>query len=376
MQGYLTAEISISAVEHNLALLRERIGPNTALCAVVKADCYGHGLEALLGAISRSADCLAVATPAEAVQLRRMGYERPILAFLSPCAFEDGEELRQVLDELLDAHVTMTVTARRDLPAIAEAARRVGAAAEVHVKVDTGMTRSGISPDDAPSLAEQIRNTGGVNLTGLYTHLATADEADKGPAAEQLACFGAVLKAIPHRSELTVHAANSAATIDIPEAHFDMVRPGLAVYGYQPSDQMHNRLPLRPALRLWAPLILVKQVPAGSGVGYGLTCTLDRPSTLGLVPIGYADGYLRRLSNRATVRVRDSDVPIRGCVSMDQIVIDLTDVPGPRVGEPVEIISPDPAAGHSVESLARLAGTIPYEVTCRLGRRVRRVLAD
>ena len=376
MQPYLTAEVSISAVRHNLALLRERIGPGVALCPVVKADCYGHGLDVLLGAICESADRLAVATPAEALHLRQLGCRRPILAFFSPCAFDDGAERRQFLEGLVDEQITMTVTAGRELPAIAEAARRVGAEADVHLKVDTGMNRSGVPAADAPSLAEQVRRTDGVKLTGVYTHLAGADEADKGPAAEQLARFGAVLEAIPHRSALTVHAANSAATIDIPESHFDMVRPGVSVYGYQPSDQMHTRLPLRPALRLWAPLILVKQVPAGSRVGYGLTCTLDRPSTLGLAPVGYADGYLRCLSNRATVRIRGSDVPILGRVSMDQIAIDLTDVPAPKVGEPVEIISRDPADPHSVEGLARLAGTIPYEVTCRLGRRVRRVAVN
>ena len=153
-----------------------------------------------------------------------------------------------------------------------------------------------------------------------------------------------------------------------------MVRPGIAVYGYQPSDQMHNRLPLRPALRLWGRLMQIKTVPAGSRCGYGLTHTFDRPSRLGLVPVGYADGYLRSLSGKGVMRVAGREVAVCGRVSMDQVIVDLTDLPQVRVGQKVEIISPDPAAPNSVEGLSRLAGTIPYELTCRLGPRVRRVL--
>ena len=153
-----------------------------------------------------------------------------------------------------------------------------------------------------------------------------------------------------------------------------MIRPGIALYGYQPSDQISTRLPLRPCLRLTGRLMQVKDVPAGSRCGYGLTYRFDRPSRTGLVPVGYGDGYLRSLSNRATMRIRGRDVPIRGRVAMDQIIIDLTDVAGAKVGDEVEIISSDPSAPHSVENLARLAGTIPYEITVRLGRRVRRRL--
>jgi alanine racemase len=178
------------------------------------------------------------------------------------------------------------------------------------------------------------------------------------------------------RDGLIRHAANSAATIDLPQSHFDMVRPGIALYGYQPSDAMHRKLPLRPALRLVGRLMQTKTLPAGSACGYGLTHTFRRDSVVGLVPIGYGDGYLRCLSNRASVRVAGRDVPVCGRVSMDQIIVDLTDAPAARVGDEAEVISNDPSTPHSVENLARLAGTIPYEITCRLGRRVKRVLVD
>ena len=375
MQSYLNAEISASAVQANLALLRQRLAPATKICAVVKANCYGHGLETLLGLMDERVDCLGVATPEEAIYLRRLGYERPILMFFSACAYADGNELHDALDELIAQAVTLTVVAPAEVSSVAEAAARVGAQAEVHVKIDTGMGRSGIRPESAPELIEQVRRQPAVRLTGLYTHFATADEADKAFTLQQLKQFLDVASAAG-RAGLTLHAANSAAAIDLPETHLDMIRPGIAMYGYQPSEHMRNRLPLRPCLRLTGRLMQVKDVPAGSRCGYGLAYRFERPSRIGLVPVGYGDGYLRSLSNRATMRIGGRDVPIRGRVAMDQIIIDLTDSPEASVGDEVEIISADASAAHSVENLARLAGTIPYEITVRLGRRVRRKLVD
>jgi alanine racemase len=375
MEGYLTAEISAAAVRHNAALLRACIAPGTQLCAVVKADCYGHGLTTLLGVLSGLADRLAVASPEEALDLRRLGCELPILVFFPPCAYADEAQLHDTLAELVRQDVTLTVAAAQEVAAIGRAARREGAEAEVHVKIDTGMGRGGAGPDLAPRLVEHVRRETGIRLTGLYTHFAAADATDKTFARDQLARFLEAADAIG-AAGLTRHAANSAATIDLPETHLDMIRPGIALYGCQPSDKMHNRLPLKPALRLTGRLMQIKTLPAGSRCGYGLTHTFTRDTRVGLVPVGYADGYMRCLSNRATMRIRGRDVPVRGRVSMDQVIIELTDVPEAAVGDEVEIISNDPAAPHSVEALARLADTIPYEITCRLGQRARRVLVD
>jgi alanine racemase len=216
-----------------------------------------------------------------------------------------------------------------------------------------------------------------MRLTGVYTHLASADEADKTAAREQLARFEDVLHSCDVREPILRHAANSAALADLPEAHYDMVRPGIALYGCPPSDELHHPLDLQPALRLTAHLMQVKTVPAGTAVGYGLTCRFDRETRVGLVPVGYGDGYLRSLSGRgATMRIRGCDAPVCGRISMDQTVIDLTDVPAAEVGDEVEILSPDPGAPHSAAALAALAGTIPYELLCRLGDRVRRRLVD
>jgi alanine racemase len=185
-----------------------------------------------------------------------------------------------------------------------------------------------------------------------------------------------VVGACGGRDELVLHAANSAAVIDMPQTHLDMVRPGLAIYGYQSSEEMHSRPELRPALRLVARVMQIKDVPSGASCGYGLTYAFDRPSRLALVPVGYADGYLRYFSNRATMYVAGGYAPVRGRVSMDQTILDVTDIPTAAVGDEVEIISRDPSQPHSVENLAQLARTIPYEITCLLGERVRRILVE
>ncbi|MEX0775154.1 MAG: alanine racemase [Phycisphaeraceae bacterium] len=384
--GYLRAEISAAAIRWNLGLLREGLAPRTHLCAVVKADCYGHGLATLLPVLARSADCLAVATPTEALALRHLGYHGLVLVF-SACAYGDGAQIVATLDDLIEQQITLSVASAAEIVNIAASGLRVGKRASVHIKLDSGMGRSGLLPASVGVVVKQLRQHPVVDFTGIYTHLATADEADKSFALEQFRRFmqaagniAGVGNSPPQelvgQCPILLHAANSAATIDLPQTHLNMVRPGIALYGYQPSEQMHRRLPLRPALRLLGPLIQVKALTAGSKCGYGLTHAFEVDSRVGLVPIGYADGYLRSLSNRACMRVRGREAPIRGRISMDQTIIDLTDVPEARVGDEVEIISPDPAAPNSVENLARLAGTIPYEITCRLGGRIDRVLVD
>ncbi|MCK4626226.1 MAG: alanine racemase, partial [Phycisphaerae bacterium] len=204
-----------------------------------------------------------------------------------------------------------------------------------------------------------------------------ADDADKTSTLGQFRRFMRTVDECGGRSGLTLHAANSAATIDLPETHLDMVRTGLALYGYQPGENLRNVLPLKPSLRLTGPLVQIKDVRAGSATGYGLTYTFARDARVGLVPVGYADGYPRSLSNVASMRVRGCDCPVRGRVSMDQTVIEITDVPDAAIGDEVEIISPDPSAPNNASNLARLAGTIPYEILSRLGtNRIKRVIVD
>lgn len=316
---------------------------------------------------------LAVSTPYEAIELRSLGYQGPILMFQTIFGFAGGTEREESLSELIAQKITLTLVSHEAIPLISSIAQHLKVTAEVHIKIDTGMGRSGILAAEASDLLQSVEKTPGIKLTGIYTHFADAGADDKTFTFSQLQVFEKIVSCC-NTSGLILHTANSAATIDIPETHLDMVRPGLSIYGYQPSDTMHKRLPLQPALRLLGRLTQTKQVKAGTSCGYGLTHTFTQNEKIGIVPIGYGDGYLRCLSNRAVVSIGGKYAPIRGSVSMDQIIVELTDIPESKVGDEVEIISPDPTTPNSVENLARLANTIPYEITCRLGRRITRVL--
>lgn len=374
--SYLTAEVSAGALRHNFGLIRKSIAPGTDICAVVKGNCYGHGLATTLALLEELTDCFGVATPEEAIVLRQLGCLKPIIMFLPACGWASGQELRQALDRLIIENVVLTLVDVDEVQAVADAGRRVGCQAEAHVMVDTGMGRGGVPFEQAPELIGMVRSEPFIRLTGVYTHFATADEGDLNFTREQLRLLLEAVDSSGGRDGLTLHAANGAAIIQLPETHLDMVRPGIPIYGYAPSDLIKTRWPLKPCLRLTGQLMHIMIAKAGSRCGYGLTYQFAHDTPIGLVPVGYADGYLCSLSNRSTMRIRGRDAPTRGRVSMDQVVLDLTGVPDARVGDEVEIISADPASPHSVANLARLAGTIPYEITCRLGRRVRRVLVD
>ncbi len=368
MKNYLTASISESAIRHNIAVLRGLIGHDVKLCPVVKDDCYGHGMDVLYPVLAELADGFAVASPTEALDLRHRGYEGFILCFLS--AYFDDYDIQ---DELVRQGITQTVMSKSALASAQAAAERTGGTAPVHLKIDTGMGRLGVPARQAADMVTTIKETPGIKLTGIYTHFATADEVDKTATLEQLKIFKTVW---PVGGDVIHHAANTAAIIDLPETHFEMVRPGIAVYGCHPSEQLHNRIEFKPCMSVMAKLIAVKHVPKGSRCGYGLTHEYDRDSRVGIVPIGYGDGYFRNLSNKAVVRINGMDAPVCGRVSMDQMTVDVTDIPDVQVGGEVEIISADPTAPNSVENLARLADTISYEITCHLGHNMQHVLVD
>ena len=371
MDGYLRAEISVSAIQHNVGLIRGLLSPGVKLCPVVKANAYGHGIREIMGVLGQAADMLGVATCSEAVALRDLGWQRPVIMFTTAGPSDAG-----ALAELIAHDVALTLSTMDEVALLTEAAAKAHRPAEVHVKIDTGMTRGGILPDAAPALVAEVRACEAVRLTGMYTHFACAEDADKSATLEQMRRFSAAVDACGGRSGLTVHAANSAATIDLPQTHLDMIRPGLALYGCQPSETLEQVLPLRPALRLTAPIVLIKDVPAGAACGYGHTYRFEKDARVALVPVGYADGYFRALSNVSAMRVDGVDCPVRGRVSMDQTIIEVTDAPAPKVGQSVEIISTDPDAPHCAGHLARLAGTIPYEILSRLGDRITRVIVE
>jgi len=369
MRHYLRAQVSLQAVRHNLAVIRGRLPAGCKLCAVVKADAYGHGLPSLLKTISAGSDALAVATAPEALDVRRMGYQGPLLATMA-CGAQSGGEQLEAAAEAIRNGVQLTITDVAEVTSLQRLARNLGKRPALHVKIDTGMGRSGVLPGGAPELVAAVRDAWPLRLAGVYTHLAAADDADKTHAEGQFTLFLATLDRLGPLKGALRHAANSAAIADMPHTALDMVRPGIAIYGYPPGDDVQHVLPVRPVLRLTAPILQVKQLPLGATCGYGLDCRLGRASRVGIVPGGYADGVSRRLGGRCPVGIDGQMAPVLGRISMDQIIVDLTDHPAAGVGTVVELISPDPNAPNSVANLARLGETIPYEVTCRLGRRV------
>ncbi len=371
MDGYLHAEISASAVQHNVTLVKDRLAPGVKLCPIVKANAYGHGVREMLSLLGHAADALGVATSSEAIALRRLGWQRPVLMFTTAGACDV-----EALAEIIAHDVICTLATMDEVRLLERAAGKARRPAEVHVKIDTGMTRGGALPEQAIGLIATAREADLIRLSGVYTHFACAEDADKSVTLGQFRLFIDTLDRCGGGAGLHLHAANSAATIDLPETHLDMVRPGIALYGYQPSATLRNILPLKPALRLTAPIVLIKDVPARAFTGYGMTYRFSAPARVALVPVGYGDGYFRSLSNVASMRLRGVDCPVRGRISMDQTIIEVTDVPDATVGERVEVISADPGAPNSVAGLAALAGTIPYEVIAHLGDRITRRIVD
>ena len=376
------ALIDADAIRHNVRILRGCCRDGVALCPAVKADGYGHGLAHVLPPLrTEGIQLVAVACVAEGVEVRRLGWTGRVLVFgpslESPADGPDANFASVCLTHELEP----TATGLAQVDALVEAARArraAAAAAVVHVKVDSGMGRMGLGGDLARELAARIDAAGELSLGSVYTHFATADEADRSFVHRQLEDFRRVVASI-ERAGVRIpllHAANSAAILQEPTAHFDMVRPGLGIYGYLGGPDAVSPAPLRPAMKVVSHVGLVKELPAGRSVGYGRTWTAERPTRLGIVPIGYADGYLRWFSNRAMMRVGDRFVPVVGRVSMDLTTIDLTDLPDAGPGDEVVVIDNNAASPNSVESLAQLVGTIPYEITCTLSRRVARVPAD
>jgi alanine racemase len=374
--GDVVAWISREAIRHNLGVIRSCVGPETALCVAVKANAYGHGLEIVLPALADAAvEMAATATLDEAAEVRSLGWKGRILWFGSALACCEGAQRRDRIEAVLQNEVIASPTCAEDVQALGAAAAAAGRQACVHVNVETGMGRLGLNPDEAFALCELADRLDGIELEGVYTHLATADEADPSYAQEQLATFEAFRRRLTEAGirPRYVHAANSAASLCLPASHYSLVRPGLAVYGYRPAEVLPEGVRLRPALRLTAPITLIKDLPAGAKIGYGSTFTAARVSRVAVVPVGYNDGYNRHLSNRAVMTVAGQQAPVVGRVSMDQTTIDVTDIPGARVGSEVIVIEDEADRPNSVEGLARLLGTIPYEITCMLGNRIERI---
>ncbi|MEO7000990.1 MAG: alanine racemase, partial [Ktedonobacterales bacterium] len=367
-------EIDLSAIGHNTRLVKDLIGPEVRLLISLKADAYGHGaLRVARTTLNNGAEWLGVATVSEAQPLRAAGITAPMLIF----GYMPAWQARDVVRLDLRATVYSIETAQ----ALSRAAGEVGGVARVHVKVDTGMARLGLRADTPEDVAAILRFVAAVQalphlcVEGIFTHFATADSADQTYARRQIARFHTVLDALDAAGLRPgiVHASNSAATFALPEARFDLVRAGIAIYGLNPSDEV--RLPdgFRPALTFKTQVAQVKELPAGEGVSYGATFITPAPMRIATLPVGYADGFRRAPGNWGEVLVRGQRAPLLGRVAMDQCMVDVTQIPGVAQGDEVVLIGRQGNDAITADEVARRLGTISYEVVAELLARVPRL---
>jgi alanine racemase len=360
------AEIDCRAFAHNVRLLRSRLAPGCHLMAVLKANAYGHGASTLAAiAVREGATWLGVARCQEGVALRQEGITAPILV-LGPLWCED-------IDVLLTYRLQPVIHACEDVRRLHQETRQRGCRSPVHVNIDTGMGRLGVLAADCVQLARDLAARPDLQVEGLMTHLATADTSDTAAVHVQLERFAGAVRtlAIQGVTPSYCHVANSAALYRYPQSHYTMVRPGIALYGSHPFEAVEAAA-LQPVLTWKTRLARVQAVPAGSGVSYGHTFVTRRPSVIGTLPVGYADGFCRGLSNTGEVLVRGRRVPIVGRICMDMATIDLTDLPQACVGDEVILIGIQGTECITVDEMAQCCGRIPYEILCAIGPRVPR----
>lgn len=361
------AYIDLSALAHNYRALRAALGQRVGVIAVVKADAYGHGavpVARLLEGLGIRG--LGVATVEEAVELRDGGIKSPIMVM--GAAF--GSQHRTVIDYQL----TPVVGDAIDVPLFATAAAAVGQDRfSIHIKVDTGMARLGVTTDKFEAFMRACANHASIRVDGLATHFACAEEVDDKTTSHQLQKFIDCLHCAQKMGAdpQWIHAANSAACLRFTNTHFDLVRPGIVLYGVMPSQSMVP-LSLKPVLTWQSRINALRHVPVGSPVSYGGTFVTTRPSVIATIPVGYADGYRRQLSNRAQVVVRQQRANVVGTVCMDLTMIDVTDIPGVAVGDVVNLLGGGDACAVTPWELAQWAETIPYEIFVGISKRVPR----
>ncbi|HEX9134830.1 MAG TPA: alanine racemase, partial [Ktedonobacteraceae bacterium] len=364
-------EIDLSAIANNTRQIQSLVGPGVRILASLKADAYGHGaLKVARTVLHNGASMLGVATVGEAAPLREAGIHAPILVF--------GYVPHWQMREAVRMNLTITLYSIESAQALARAAQALKQTIKVHVKVDTGMGRLGIRAEhiaEVLKLIHEIIDLPLLELEGIFTHFAMADTHDQTHARMQLTRFQDVLQFIEeeHIRPPLVHAANSAAILSLPEAHFDMVRPGIALYGLDPSPEVRLPVGFRPALSFKTQVAQVKAIPAGESISYGYSYITDRPTCVAILPVGYADGFRRAPTNWGSVLVHGQEAPLLGRVCMDQCVIDVSHIPQVRVGDEVVLIGRQGAAILTAEQVAERLGTINYEVVSEILARVPRV---
>lgn len=365
------AEIDLDALHHNLKEIL-RCSGGASVIAVIKADGYGHGAVMLAREMEQipGISGYAVATEEEAVSLADAGIKKPVMVL----GYTFPENYREMARRGIRA-TAFTEEMLRDMSA---AALSCGSVMKIHIAVDTGMSRIGIRPDDSGlAFVKKASETAGIEIEGLFTHFATADEADKTRTNAQFHAFYTFAERI--RTELGIsiplcHCANSAGILELPDTRMDMVRAGIILYGLWPSAEVpHTAADLVPVLSLCSRIAFVKELEAGREISYGGTFTAPEPMRVATIPIGYADGYPRGLSNRGSVLIRGKRAPVLGRVCMDQFMVDVTDIPDAACGDLVTLIGTDGTEHISMEELGELSGRFNYEIACCLSKRIPRV---
>lgn len=365
------AEIDLDAVIHNMEAMHGIISEETKIMAVIKADGYGHGAVEIAGAIDHL-DYLygyAVATVEEGQILRNHGITKPILIL--------GYAFPEQYEEMIKAEIRPTVFTREMAEELSQAAERAGTDCRIHFAVDTGMSRIGyqVTEESADEIAQLVKLPH-IIIEGIFTHFARADEADKAHTFQQLERYGQMISMLKERGiEIPIHhCSNSAGIVEIPEANMDLVRAGITLYGLWPSEEVDkDRIDLQPVLSLLTHVAYVKELEAGREISYGGTYTTAERQMIATIPVGYADGYARGLSNKGEVLIHGKRVPIRGRICMDQFMVDVTDIPNVKSGDKVVLIGADGNERITMEEVGNLSGRFNYEFVCDLGKRIPRV---
>ena len=363
------AEVNLDNIINNIKEIKKNIN-GEEIIAVVKANAYGHGaVDVAPVLIENGADRLAVAMLSEALELREAGIKVPILILgYTDVAFSEM---------LINNDIEQTVYSLDYAKELSKKAEALGKVAKIHIAVDTGMGRIGFLPNEK-SVEEvvEISKLSNLRITGIFTHFSNADEQDKSYAHNQIEKFNSFINEIEKR-EVNLglkHISNSASIIDIEDAHYNAIRPGIILYGYYPSDYINkDKLKLMPALSLKCQVIHVKELPKGEYIGYGRKFITERDSVIATLPIGYADGYVRGLYEKAHVIINGKLAPVVGKICMDQCMIDVTDVGPVKVGDEVVLLGEDNGVKNNADDIAKMLDTINYEILCMIGRRVPRI---
>ena len=365
------AKIDLDAIAYNMEQMKQNIRPETKVMAVIKADGYGHGADQIAEMMERWNYIwgFAVATLDEAVVLRTEGIQKPILVL--GCVFPD-----QYM-EMLKHEIRMNIYTEEMAESISRMAAREGKTAYMHIKLDTGMSRLGFGINEqSAETIKRISKMPNVNMEGIFTHFTKADEKDKSFTKKQIQEFVWMTERLKEKNVRFTyeHCSNSAGIIDVPEANFDIVRAGISTYGLYPSEEVDKtNVKLKPALALKSHVAFVKEIERGTPVSYGGTFVAKEKMKIATIPVGYADGYPRSLSNKGYVLIRGKKAPILGRVCMDQFMVDVTQIEGVSFGDKVTMIGKDGNEILPVEVLSELSGRFNYEFVCDLGKRIPRV---